>query len=131
MGIKIIAVFILIGNILYSQSKEIQTVKKYALQKCLKENYNSIDSTFTSHDYSASYIVQIKNADPNILNKVNDFTIKNTSQYYKMGVSENLEDSKANYVFWHCMDFYESKELDNYIRKIIGIVPKKKTSKKR
>lgn len=121
----------LIGNTIYSQSKEeIQTVKKYALQKCLKENYNSIDPTFISHDYSASYIVQIKNADPNILNKINDFTIKNTSQYYKMGVAENLDDSKANYVFWHCMNFYESKELDNYVRKLIGVIPKKETSKK-
>ncbi|MCS4301886.1 hypothetical protein [Chryseobacterium sp. BIGb0232] len=73
---------------------------------------------------------QIQNADYNNLNSLDTFVNKTTSNYYKMDVVENLEDNKANYIFWHCMDFYESKELDNYIRKLIGVTPKKKTSKK-
>ncbi|MCC9020620.1 hypothetical protein [Flavobacterium lipolyticum] len=120
MGTKIILSFLLIGSIAYTQSKdEVHLLKQYSLQKCLKINYHSVDSTFISHDYSASYMLQVKNADYNMLNKLDDFTAKNTSQFYEMGVSENLEDSKANYIFCHCMDFYESKELDKFIKKVL------------
>lgn len=33
---------------------------------------------------------------------------------------------KANYIFWYCMDFYESKELDAYIKKLTGMKNSKK-----
>lgn len=37
-----------------------------------------------------------------------------------MDVMENLEGNKANYIFGHCMIWlYESKELDNYIRRLL------------
>ncbi|MGH1516438.1 hypothetical protein [Chryseobacterium sp. JK1] len=131
MGIKIISTVLCIffSTIITAQTESV-ILKKYALHKCLSNNYKNADPSFISHDYSASYMFQIKSADYSKLNLLDKHIEKTTSDYYKMGITENLEDSKANYIFWHCMDFYESKELDNYIRKLIGVTPKKKTSKK-
>ncbi|PQA91162.1 hypothetical protein B0A69_18070 [Chryseobacterium shigense] len=131
MGIKMIstALCVFFSTIITAQTESV-ILKKYALHKCLSDNYKSADPSFISHDYSASYMFQIKNADYNKLNLLDKHIEETTSDYYKMGITENLEDSKANYIFWHCMDFYESKELNNYIRKLIGVTTKKKTSKK-
>lgn len=132
MGIKIIsaALCVFFSTIITAQTESV-ILKKYALYKCLSNNYKHADPAFISHDYSASYIFQIKNADYNKLNLLDKYIEKTTSDYYKMGITENLEDSKANYVFWYCMDFYESKELDSYIKKLVGITPKKKSIKRR
>lgn len=131
MGIKItsVALCIFFSTIISAQTAQ-TVLKKYALHKCLSNNYKNADSSFISHDYSASYMFQIKAADYNKLNLLDKHIEKATSDYYKMGIIENLEDSRANYVFWYCMDFYESKELNSYIKKLIEVTTKKKNSKK-
>lgn len=102
----------MICTCLYSQSKEnLKTLKKYALHKCLLNNYAKVDSTFIPHDYTASYILQIKSIDFELLNKVDKYVKENTFNFYNTGVVENLEDNKANYICWYCIEFYESKEL--------------------
>ena len=130
--IKFLLLSVLMSNILHSQSNEnVNILKKYALHKCLMNNYYKVDSLFISHDYTPSYLFQVKSIDYDLLDKINVYSEKNTSNYYRNGVQENLEDPKANYIFWNCMDFYEPKELDNYVKKILGINPKKKVIKKK
>ncbi|WP_326981065.1 hypothetical protein VUJ46_12335 [Chryseobacterium sp. MYb264] len=127
--IIIAALCVFFSTIITAQTENV-ILKKYALHKCLSNNYKNADPSFVSHDYSASYIFQIKKADYNNLNAIDAFVDKTTGDYYKRGVLENLEDANANYIFWYCMDFYESKELDSYIKKLVGVALKKKTSKK-
>ncbi len=102
-----IGIGIISTTICISAQTESTVLKKYALNKCLANNYKRTAPTFISHDYSASYMIQIKNADYNKLNLLDKHIEKTTSDYYKMGITENLEDSKANYIFWYCMDFYD------------------------
>ncbi|ATN05134.1 MULTISPECIES: hypothetical protein [Chryseobacterium] len=127
MGVKIIAAAatLFLSSIVSAQS-EGQILKKYSLHKCLANNYKLADPSFNSHDYSASYMFQIKNADYKKLEQLDQYIEKTTSNYYKAATAENLEDGKANYIFWSCMDFYESKGLDGFIKKLTGVARKKK-----
>lgn len=114
-----VLIIFLAFNCSYSQSKEnLKTLKKYALHKCLLNNYIKADSSFISHDYTASYVFQIKSIDFELLNKIDEYVEKHTSNYYKTDVVENLEDNKANYICWYCIEFYESKELEAFIKKL-------------
>lgn len=131
MGIKIILTKLCICLSIYAtaQSENI-ILKKFALNKCIANNYKSVDSSFVSHDYSASYIFQVKNADYKKLNLIEKYVRKTTSDFFKMGTSENLGDAKSNYIFWYCINFYESKELDNFIKRLSDARLKKIVSKK-
>ncbi|MCA6068707.1 hypothetical protein JI747_016180 [Chryseobacterium sp. RG1] len=130
MGTKIINIVLLFFfNAILSAQTEVGNLKKYSLHKCLSSNYKKADPSFVSHDYSASYIFQLKKADYNNLNSIDTFVDKTTGDYYKRGVMENLEDANANYIFWYCMDFYQSKELDSFIKKIAGATGKKSLKK--
>lgn len=117
--IKILIIVLTLSNVLFGQNKkEIHIIKKYAMYKCLMNNYSQADLTFKSHDYTASYVFQIEKVDYNLLDKIDKYVLDNTSSFYKDGISENLEDEKANYICWKCIDFFESKKLEKYIKKI-------------
>lgn len=123
MGTKIkllLFLLLLISNFSYSQSiKDIRILKKYALYKCISNNYYAVDSTFNSHDYTSSYIFQVKSIDYELLDKIDRYVKISTSKYYKNGIMENFEDKKANYICWHCSTFYESKDLDVFLKRLL------------
>ena len=93
--IKFLLLSVLMSNILHSQSNEnVNILKKYALHKCLMNNYYKVDSLFISHDYTPSYLFQVKSIDYDLLDKINVYSEKNTSNYYRNGVQENLEETR-------------------------------------
>ena len=133
MGIKMknILTFTLIFSYIYcfsqidlnykiasSKNKKIELLKEYALCDCLFINYKAVDSTFRSRDASKSFIFQIKAIDYHLLDKIEWYTRKETSNYYKREIIENL-DFHANYIFLYCVEFYKSKKLKKYIQHIL------------
>lgn len=129
MGTKIITfiTFVSFFNTCFSQisdapatrkKEKIELLKEYALCDCLFINYKAVDSTFRSRDASKSFIFQIKAIDYHLLDKIEWYTRKETSNYYKREIIENL-DFHANYIFLYCVEFYKSKELKKYIQHIL------------
>ncbi|MGH1516440.1 hypothetical protein [Chryseobacterium sp. JK1] len=134
MGAKIKFLLLLIFPIgIFSQNK-VTNLKKLAFNYCLVGNYSAIDSTFYNKFKDASS-TQIS-IDGNFLeneeltSKINNFTTTQTSKYYSRDNNLHFESGNKNVIFCDCLRFYESKELGNYIKKLIGVAPKKKTSKK-
>ncbi|MGH1516444.1 hypothetical protein [Chryseobacterium sp. JK1] len=139
MGIKIkkikyVFAFLILSNIEVLGQNKLMEVKKYAFNKCLSYNYQKIDLSFYNTYKDASGVQFSINGnfleDDELKNKIIDYTINETGQYYSMKNSLHFETGDKNIIFYNCFGFYESKELDSYIRKLIGVHPKKKTSKK-
>lgn len=133
MGAKIKFLLFILPIGVFSQNK-VANLKKLAFNYCLVGNYSAIDSTFYNKfkDASATQISIDGNFFENeeLTNKINSFTTTQTSKYYSRGNNLHFESGDKNIIFCDCFSFYESKELDSYIRKLIGVTPKKKTSKK-
>jgi hypothetical protein len=119
---KYVLVILLISLKCLGQNKVIQ-LKKYAFSKCLDYNYQKIDSTFYQI-YKDASAVQIS-IDGNFLeddelkNKIIDYTISVTEKYHSQKNNLHFETSDKNIVFCNCINFYESKELDRFIKKSI------------
>ncbi|ASE61931.1 hypothetical protein H3Z85_22440 [Chryseobacterium indologenes] len=135
MGIKI--KFLLLVLILpigvFSQNK-VTNLKKLAFNYCLVGNYSAIDSAFYNKfkDASATQIAIDGNFFENeeLTTKINNFTTSQTSKYYSRDNNLHFESGNKNIIFCDCLSFYESKELDNYVRKLIGSASQRKSSKK-
>lgn len=97
-----------------SKREKVELLKEYALCDCLYTNYIAVDSTFRSKDASKSFIFQVKLIDHRLLDKMEEYTRKNTSNYYKMPAMESIY---VNYIFLYCIEFYKSKELHKFIKK--------------
>ncbi len=63
--------------------------------------------------------------------KIRSFTEKQTKDFTVIEPSYYSETGKSNTITADCMNFYESKELDNFIKEIVGIKPKKKSIKRK
>ena len=61
MGIKIKIIVLLsfTTNFIVAQNT-LKELKKYALHYCIAHNYHLIDSECNTHDYTASYILEVK-----------------------------------------------------------------------
>lgn len=111
------------NNPVFSSKEEIELLKKYALCTCLLTNYTKVDSAFVSKDVSRSFIFQVKSIDYILLENVNVYTQKITADYYKQPIIESLS---GNYIFLYCMDFYESKKLDKFIKRMSKKIRKRR-----
>lgn len=125
MGTKIskstlLIIALLITSALYSQRKEdVKVLKKYALCSCINKNYNRIDSTFYSSDVTNSYIIQYYPLNIDRTKKLIRFIDDNTQDFYKMPPFGSYDAPKANMIFYFCMDFYESKKLDKFVKQLL------------
>ena len=134
MGTKIKILLLVLPIGVFSQDK-VTNLKKLAFNYCLVGNYSAIDSTFYDK-YKDASSTQIS-IDGNFLeneeltNKINDFTINQTSKYYSRGNNLHFESGNKNIIFCDCLNFYESKELDSYVKKLVGIKPKNKSIKRK
>ena len=63
--------------------------------------------------------------------KIRRFTEKQTKDFTIIESSYHSETGIANTITADCMNFYESKELDNFIKELLGINTKKKNNKKK
>ncbi|WDF64951.1 hypothetical protein [Flavobacterium sp. KACC 22763] len=104
------------------QNKVIE-LKKYAFSKCLDYNYQKIDSTFY-HVYKDASAVQISIdgnflQDDDLKNRIIDYTISVTDKYYSQKNNLHFETGDKNIVFCSCFNFFESKELDKFIKKAL------------
>lgn len=119
---KIIGVFFIgIFNVmLFSQNIKNKDLKIYALSSCIQDNYKRIDDKFMSADMTNSFIFQdLSNLSINQLSLFKKFITENTNNYYEELPNKEYEIEKANLIIYKCVKFYESKELDNYIKKLL------------
>lgn len=121
----IVTMFLLLSTvIIYGQKKQIN-LKKYALNSCIFSNYSRIDSTFRIKfkDASASkFSVEGNfNEDNELTDKVVEFTLAKTATYYLSQNNLHFDlDENRNSILCDCLRFYESKELDKFIKKILN-----------
>lgn len=92
------------NKFLYKEAKGV------ALCQCLLSLNNNSDTK----DYSLSYFIQNSDLDINITNKIISYTIKNSNHYRIIP-----QEPDGNMINYSCWKFYESKELDNYIKKLL------------
>ena len=116
--IKILSLVFFITNIIFAQNT-IKELKRYALYNCIVHNYHLVDSLCDTHDYTSSHIFEVKQISNELMDEVRNFTIENTKDFYKEPLPALLYDEKANYVCYLCADFYESKKLHSFIKKLI------------
>ena len=127
MGAKIkkgiyILLLLLISMKIIGQNKNIE-IKKFAFNKCLNYNYQKLDSSFykTFKDASGVQISIDGNflEDVDLKNKIIDYTIAVTGLYYSQKNNLHFESGDKNIIFCNCFDFYESRELDIFIKKLL------------
>ena len=93
----------------------IKLLKKYAFYLCMEHNYNRIDSIFRFPNDHIGGVVFFHYG----LDEIKDFVNQNTQFKFPNGLLKNeMGDPKANLICLDCFDFYESKELDRFVRKI-------------
>lgn len=142
MGIKIkqMVFFSLIffNQLILSQTIEnkIKYMKKYAFCSCIYINNNILDSTYLNNKFQLSDQSQKLFADLGEISdvqsdKIRNFTKKQTKGFTVIESSYYSETGSSNTITADCMNFYESKELDSYVKKILGIDTKKKVIKRR
>ena len=98
-------------------------VKKYALNKCINYNYQKIDTTFYKTYKDASGIQISINGkfleDAELKAKIIDYTINTTGLYYLQKNNLYFETGDKNIIFCNCLNFYESKKLDEFIKNLL------------
>jgi hypothetical protein len=126
MGTKIKGIYVLIVLLISSKiigQNKVSEIKKYAFNQCIVLNYSKIDSTFykTYKDASGVQISIDGNflEDVDLKNKIIDYTIAVTGLYYSQKNNLHFESGDKNIIFCNCFDFYESKELDKFVKKLI------------
>lgn len=121
MGTKIkISICILILSFLTfnvsAQRKLKEEAKGVALCECIR--YMSLQSDSTSKlamlDYSGGYFVQISELPLSITLKIQDFTRKYCFDFWAVP-----QDPNGNMIGYSCWQFYKSRELEHFIRRVI------------
>ncbi|CAA7387196.1 hypothetical protein [Chryseobacterium fistulae] len=142
MGIKIkqLVIFSLVffSHLISGQAVEgrIKYMKKYAYSNCVYINNNKLDATYLNDkfqlsDKSENLFIDLGKISDKESIKIREFTEKQTKDFTVIEPSYYSETGKANTITADCMNFYESKELDNFIKEIVGIIPKKKSIKRK
>ncbi|MEJ5103711.1 T6SS effector amidase Tae4 family protein [Chryseobacterium sp. MYb328] len=133
----IIISLIIFSNQIYGQTKDdkIKYMKKYAYCNCIYVNNNKLDATYLNDkfqlsDKSENLFIDLGKISNKESAKIREFTEKQSKDIATLESSYHSETGRSYTVVADCLHFYESQELDSYIKKIIGVTPKKKTSKK-
>lgn len=135
MAIKIIKLknttllILLMCSINILAQHEIKTLKKYAFNKCINYNYLKIDSTFYSKYQDASGIqLSVEGnfiENPELQTKIINYTIEKTGFYYLRKNDLHFDYGDRNTIVYDCLNFYESKELKIFIKKLDNITSKR------
>lgn len=122
MGIKIIYLITLLYPISISaQNGDTKTnLKKLALCECILSNYKALNSdTFSLNDISKSTYNNESNLEFSALHKLDSFVHLKTSNFYTFKLSHTSSQSiKNNEVLKLCIEFYYSRDLNRFIRKL-------------
>lgn len=102
--------------------ERIEDAKGYALYVCIAHMNKFVDSTSViNKDYSGEYFVQLSSLSLNEIIEIKEYVEKECMNYW--GISQNPKGNMIAYSSWK---FYNSAELDNFVRKTL-----KKTSEQR
>ncbi|MBE8726766.1 hypothetical protein [Flavobacterium hungaricum] len=109
--------------IAFGQNKKVN-IKKFAFNQCIIINYSKIDTNFYNNLNDASTVQFSVDGnfleDPDLIEKVINFTTLQTSSYYSRKNNLHFEQGNKNIVFCDCFNFYESKQLDKFVRKLLS-----------
>lgn len=96
--------------------ERLEEAKGYALCVCIMHMNKFVDSTSViNKDYSGEYFVQLSQLSLYEIIRIKEYVEKKCMNYW--GISKNPEANMIAYSSWR---FYNSKELDNFIRKTLG-----------
>lgn len=101
--------------------KRFNDTKGYLLCHCILKEYNIIDNSSQNaynKDYSGSYFMQMTDLPIQILDSLEVYYKKSINKY-RGNPQENSFDANANMASYTCWNFYEAKETDKYIKKLI------------
>lgn len=95
--------------------ERIEEAKGYALYTCIAHMNKFVDSTSViNKDYSGEYFIQLSSLSLDEIIKINEYVEKECMNYW--GISQNPDGNMIAYSSWK---FYNSKELENFIRKTV------------
>ena len=93
----------------------LEEAKGYALYACIAHMNKCIDSmSVINKDYSGSYFVQLSSLSLDEIIEIKKYVEKECMNFW--GISQDPEGNMIAYSSWK---FYNSKKLDNFIRKTI------------
>ncbi|RZJ49259.1 MAG: hypothetical protein EOO44_18585 [Flavobacterium sp.] len=109
----------------YSQTAndKIKYMKKYAYCDCIYVNNNKFDTEYLNDkfqisDKSSNQFIHLGKIYEDESKEIRKFTEKITASYYFFESSYYSENGRSNTITSMCLEFYESKELDDFIRKL-------------
>ena len=92
-----------------------EEAKGYALYACIAHMNKFVDSTSViNKDYSGEYFVQLSRLSLEEIIRIKEYVDKECMKYWS--ISHNPEGNMIAYSSWK---FYNSKDLDNFIRKTL------------
>lgn len=95
--------------------ERLEEAKGYALYTCITHMNKFVDSmSVINKDYSGEYFVQLSSLSLDEIVRIKEYVDKECMNYWS--ISQNPEGNMIAYSSWK---FYNSKELDNFIRKIL------------
>jgi hypothetical protein len=131
MEIKIIKLTVYINLFLftmigYSQpgNDKSKYIKQYAYCDCIFFNNNKFDISYLNNkfqisDKSSNRFISLSKISEEQSKLVRDFTEKMTGNFYSIESSYYSESGNSNTITAMCLEFYESKELDKFIKKLL------------
>ncbi|MCC9020619.1 hypothetical protein [Flavobacterium lipolyticum] len=130
MVIKIIKLFSFVSIFLCTIISSAQTVdiklkfaKKYAYCNCIYTNNVKLDEKYLSNkfqisDKSSKEFIELGKIKERDSEKIRSFTEKITGGFYLIESPYYSESGDSNTITSTCLEFYESKELDKFIKKL-------------
>jgi hypothetical protein len=109
---------LLISAKIIGQSK-VTEIKKYAFNQCVILNYSKIDSILNDASTVQFSVRGNFIEESNLIKNIIDYTVLKTSNYYSQKNNLHFETGDKNIIFCNCFDFYESQELDKFIKKLL------------
>ncbi|KOP39802.1 MULTISPECIES: hypothetical protein [unclassified Flavobacterium] len=138
MGIKVIkssffVVVFLFSITSYSQitDTKIKFIKRYAYCGCvyinnLKLDEKYLNDKFRISDKSSNEFIELSKISDYDSEKIRDFTEKLTENFYSIESPYYSESGNSNTITSMCLEFYDSKELDFFVKKLIKESSRKK-----
>lgn len=126
--VQIVFIFIIlaISTETFSQmpNKYIPGLKKFALQNCIFDNYIKLgalnskiakDASLWLYPYFYEQVFSLEE-----LEAFHNFVSENTKSYYEeiLPLKQEGEKEFKNGIFARCLEFYESKKLHEFIKKM-------------
>lgn len=133
MGIKIIKYgfyinLILLSIIGYSQSHndKLKYIKQYAYCNCVFLNNNRFDAKYLNDkfqvsDKSSNSLITLGEISEQQSKLIRDFTEKMAGNFYSFESPYYSESGTSNTITSMCLEFYDSKDLDDFTRKLLGL----------